>query len=296
MAVQYGLKIIADLESKGLDTDVKKAINKLKAQNLDVFNIRVKTDNDGIKSFSVKARDAFGNITTETGKYAKAVDGVIPPVQNLTTQTEKVGKQTNYFASSMMQSIKTAAQYALSIGLIYKALGELGKGIEYIRELDKEMTAIQVVGDYSNETIKELSSSYNQLARELGRTTIQISRGSLEFIRQGKTIEETNELVRQSAMMAQLGNLSAEDSTEKLTAVMNAYGVEVKDVGRLVDSLVQVDNVASTSIDELTTAMQKSAFSAQEVGVDFHNLTALIGAVSSQTRLSAETIGTALNF
>lgn len=44
----------------------------------------------------------------------------------------------------------------------------------------------------------------------------------------------------------------------------------------------------------MATAMQYSSAIAKETGISFENLAAMIGAVSSNTRLSAEMIGQAL--
>ncbi len=207
--------------------------------------------------------------------------------------TEKATEKQNYFTKSMMQSIKSAAQYALSIGLIYKALGELSKGIDYIRELDKEMRNIQIVAGYTDETIKNLSVGYNSLAREMGATTLEVASGSLEWVRQGKTIEETQELLQSTLMLSKLGAINSASATEYLTSVLNGFKLEAEDAVGVVDKLVAIDNAAATSVEEMAVAFQKSAVSAQKAGVDLSTLAAYVGTVSSVTRLSAETVGTA---
>lgn len=99
---------------------------------------------------------------------------------------------------------------------------------------------------------------------------------SLEFVRQGKTAEETAILIKNSTMMAKLGNMEMADSSESLTSIMNGFKMEVEETGDAVSKLVAIDNVASTSVKELSTAMRYNANLAKEVGVDFDHLAAYI--------------------
>jgi TP901 family phage tail tape measure protein len=112
------------------------------------------------------------------------------------------------------------------------------------------MTKIQflsIPGATSNEEIRTLSSDYNLLAKELGSTTIEISKGSVEWLRQGKSIAETKELLKSTMMLSKLGALESAEATDYLTAVLNSYKLEAKDAERVVDRLISVDNVAATS-------------------------------------------------
>jgi hypothetical protein len=60
----------------------------------------------------------------------------------------------------------------------------------------------------------------------------------LEFVRQGKTAEETAILIKNSTMMSKLGNMEAADATDKLTSIMNGFRLEANETGDVVDKLV----------------------------------------------------------
>ena len=288
---KYQLSVEARLDkSKALDMDLRKKLADMKAQNLDVFNIRTKFDEKGLKNFTIRAKGVDGAVTAVTGSVSKAT-GV---VKNLTTVTDKAGKSTNYFAQGMLQSAKSAAQYALSIGLIYSALAKLGEGIGYIKELDKSLTDAQIVTGYTDAQVDDLASSYNVLAKELKITTLEVAEGSLEFLRQGKTIEETSELVRSSAIMAKLGNLDAAESTKYLTSIMNAYKMEVSELPAIIDKIIQLDNTFATSTQEVAAALQRSAVSGQQAGVSLEELSSMIAVISQVSRREGEVVGTAL--
>jgi len=178
------------------------------------------------------------------------------------------------FTEGMRRSITTVAEYALSTGILYAALNQLKQGIQYIIDLNKVMVDTQLVTGGTAEQMKSLAMDYNNLAREMGSTTKEIAKGSLEFVRQGKSAEDTAILIRSSTMLSKLGNMEAADATEKLTSIMNGFRIEAEETTDVVDKLVGLDNAYATSVDKISTSMKYSSNVAQQVGVDFDHLAA----------------------
>jgi len=293
MGANYTLNLSADLKSTSdVESKLKQKMAEWQAKGLTQIKVRYVLDKDGIKKATASVRDASGNLQ----RYGATLNKTTGEVKELDYVTEGATESTNGFSRQMLQSIKSAAQYALSIGIVYKALQQLQDGVQYIKDLDKEMRNVQIVAGYTDETIQGLAVQYNSLAKEMGATTLEVASGSLEWVRQGKTIEETQELLQSTLMLSKLGNVDAADATEYLTSILNGFKLEAKDSVGVVDKLVAIDNAAATSVEEMAVAFQKSAVSAQAAGVDLETLAAYVGTVSSVTRLSAETVGTSLIF
>lgn len=251
-----------------------------------------------------KSSEQLSRAGDVAGQIKKAVkDEDIHSVRKLNTELsvlknnlEKGRDGFTQFTDGMKESIRQTVQYALSIGLVYGALSQLSQGVEYISQLNKEMTNIQLLqvdGAKTDEQIGSLAMRYNSLAKEVGATTLEVSKGSVEWLRQGKTIEQTQQLLRASLMASKLGALDSAQATEYLTAILNGYQMEAEEATGVVDRLISVDNIAATSFSELATAMQYSAAVANETGVSFNNLVGYIATVSSTTRLAPEMIGQA---
>jgi len=87
--------------------------------------------------------------------------------------------------SQLGKAIQTTIRYATSVGLVTAALSQLKDGIQYIKDLNKELTNIQVLqieGAETDEEIANLSMQYNDLAKSLGSTTIEVTKGSVEWL------------------------------------------------------------------------------------------------------------------
>lgn len=145
------------------------------------------------------------------------------------------------WAEGLKHAMVQTIEYSLTIGALHTALAQLRQGLQYVVDLNKELVSIQVIqaeGAQTPEEIANLASRYNDLARELGATTIETARGSLEWLRQGKSIAETNELLKSTVMLAKLGNLDTAQSTEYLTAIVNGFNKEASESADIVSKLV----------------------------------------------------------
>jgi len=247
----------------------------------------------------IEAAAAFGKMGADdkglTDAYNKVVNlsRALQLAQEKTTQAANANKS---WGASLAGAMKQTIAYAASLGLIRMAQQQLREGLQYIIELNKEMVSIQVLqaeGAQTPEEINSLASAYNDLAKAMGVSTLEIAKGSLEWLRQGKSIAETTELLKASTALSKLGNMSAAEATEYLTSTVNSYKLSTEDAIKVVDKLIAVDNKSATSAMELATALRYSAATAAEAGVSLEQLISYIGVVSSVTRMNAESIGQA---
>ena len=159
-----------------------------------------------------------------------------------------------------------------------------------MKELDKEFTDIQMVTGGTQEETAQLAKEYNGLAKEMGSTTVEVAEGAGEWLRQGKTAEETTTLLKASMTLSKVGAIESSQATELLTSSLNGYKIEAQDAMSIVDKMSAVDLAAATSTEELATALARTANIANDSNVSFDKLIAMIGTVSSVTRRSAETV------
>ena len=251
----------SDPKIQGINTDIKSMISNF----------------DGTKA---SAKEINNEIMHLNSSFSTLSNGI-----------RNVSHDGDDFQQMMAKNIKKVAEWAIATTAIYGTLKQIGEAVQFIKDLNKEMTNIQVVTGMSKKEVTSLAQEFNKLALELSATTIEISSGSLEWFRQGKTIEETSELMRSTMMMAKLGNLDSAQSTEYLTSTLNGFKLEAKDSLEVVDKLTNLDNQYATSVGEIAEALQKSSNSAQQAGVTFDELASYITVLSSVTRKSASSLG-----
>ena len=174
---------------------VEKVLSSAQAK-VDKFGERLKDLGDTQEVMAAKAKAQELQIAIDKGDVA-AVQKLSGEFDVLTARVNQAGNSAYSFGKQVGIAIQRTIEWSMAMGLIYGALNQIKQGIGYLTELDKEMTNIQVVTGATNAEIGELATSYNMLAKEMGGTTVEVAQGSLEWIRQGKTSEETAELLRQ---------------------------------------------------------------------------------------------------
>jgi hypothetical protein len=221
-------------------------------------------------------------------------DDLITQMSNIRTKSTELSgamqqniKDGDGLSTAISKDTKKVLEWMIATTLIMGTLKQLGEGIQYIKDLNKELVNIQIVTGGTAEETAALGLSYNILADELGSTTLEVTKGSLEFIRQGKSIADTNILLRESTKMSKLANLDAAQSTEYMTSIMNGFQLSAGEMGGALDVLIGLDNAYATSAGEISAAMQRSANSAKQAGVSYDELASYITIISSVTRKSA---------
>lgn len=162
-------------------------------------------------------------------------------------------------------------------------------------QLDKVVTDLSVATGDSRSSVKDLLKDYNSMAKQLASTTIQVSQAADDYLRAGKSMKESNQLIKDSIMLSKLGQINSSEATEDLLATMNGFDMSVNQVNDALDAMVAIDMAASTSSGDIATALKYCASSADIAGVSFNKLAAMIGTVQDKTMQSAETVGTFFN-
>jgi len=209
----------------------------------------------------------------------------------LNVNTRDAQKGIRGVTSDIKTAIGKTMSWAVAVGAVYGALNQLKEGITFISDLNNAMTQIRMVSGMTADETERLAVEYNDLAKELKATTLEVSNGALEWVKQGKTAQEAQALVTNSIILSKLAMMESAQATEYLTSIMNGFKLETEDMIGVLDKLVAVDNESATSVGEIAEALKRSSSSARQAGVDFETLVGYVSTVSSVTRRSASSIG-----
>ena len=216
-------------------------------------------------------------------------------VKTAIAESNTKGKEQLTLVDKLKSSFKDYFNNFMSYGLVNNAMNAMTtairQSINAVIELNTAMTDVQMVTGESAEQTAELAHQYSQMAKELGATTTEVANGAAEWLRQGKSVAETNQLLESSMILSKVGAIESSQATELLTSTLNGYKKEANEAMHVVDAMSAVDLAAATSVEELAVALQSTANMARVNGVGFEQLLGMVGAVSEASRRSASVVG-----
>ena len=214
-------------------------------------------------------------------------------------QLNNVSKNTNTTFGKLKTALKeTFSHGKLAMTGYLMALNEINKAArqakETILELDSVVTDLSVAMNDSRDKAYDYLQTLNQQAKELKITTETAAKASDNWLRQGRTIAETNTLVRDSTVLSVLGQIDSADASKYLTSTLNGYKLAAEDAISVVDKLTQVDAMSASSAGSLAETLSKTASAAQMAGVEIDTLIGYAAAIQNTTQDSGSEIGNAL--
>lgn len=212
-------------------------------------------------------------------------------IQNISSEVKATGRTNLNVTEYISGAIKATAGWFVATTVFYQFLHAIQDGVSTVYELSNALNEIRIVTNYTVEETNRLGVEYNNLSKQLGATTQDITKTATEFFRQGLAQEEVNERLQATAKYAKISGLTMQESADLITASTNGTGESVE---HIIDVYSKLGDETAAGADEIGKAMAKVAGSAKVAGIPFEQLSASIATVSSKTRESAETIGNSL--
>lgn len=274
------------------------------AQNNFILNLiaKLKINKSNINSTVKQATKQAQNVANKNkvnlnvnvnGSAIKSAQNYMRMLSNDTQEVNTTfGKLRNTISNTFSSGKVAMTSYLLVLNEINKAASNAK---QTIKEIDSAITDLSIATNQNRESVGGLIKNYNAYAKELASTTTQITTAADDYLRAGKSLEESQALIKDSIMLSKLGKFDSSEATEDLLATMNGFNMSVDEVDRALDAMVAVDMKAATSAGDLATALKYSASSADMAGVSFNKLIAMIGTTQDKTQQSAQTIGTFMN-
>lgn len=213
-------------------------------------------------------------------------------------QQEKAFKKSQSiienFKGGFKDSVARVANYTIAYRALWKIVEISREAINAAKELDEALNSVQMVVMYTNEEMKEMASTYSDLAVQLSTSLTDVIKGADNWLRMGESAANVTELLTASTVLSRVGQIDTADASEYLTSALRGYKLEAEDAMHVIDALSQVDIESASSVADLAEAMQRSANTASVAGVEFEKLIGYIATVKEVTQQSASVIGNAM--
>lgn len=215
-------------------------------------------------------------------------------------QIQEAARKTGNIGMTAIDKFTTAWEKFGGWSLATGALTKIWSGIKEVGtqaiNLDNKITDLTMATGLHKDQLDAVIDSYSDLGDRLNATITDVVASGTEWLKQGKSIAETEQLISSAMILDKIGKIgSSEKSTEYLTSVMKGYKVAAEDTLNVVDKLSAVDMASATDVGGLAEGMSGVAASADLAGVSIDKLLGYLATVGEVTQEGMSQIGTTFN-
>ena len=204
--------------------------------NLPMQKANLKNDYQTYMLNNTKATKQFGvqlielksqiNAISNPQQYQAAQQGFT----SLKKEISAVGATGRSMFGELGNDIKKFAYWTIAGSVLMGFLNSIRQIVTNVADLNTAMVNIQMATGDNIQQAQGLMNTYNQMAKTLGATTVEVADSANSFLRQGKSVEETNTLIRDSMILSKVGMIDSATATQYLTSAMkgNIYSLYVQ--------------------------------------------------------------------
>lgn len=281
------LSQINDTQSKNLATGVaERGANKIAAY-YEANSKAVKKYGASLKELENQYRNA---------KTVEDKNGIENEFSTLKSRISAEGLTGKSGLDEAKRAFKQIGQFAMTYGLIQNTVMQIpSQMISAVKDYDSAMTNMQMATGISNNQAQELMNTYSDIGKQLKVTGVDVATSATEWMKQGKTIEESNKLAQDSIVLSKIGDLSSDDATRTITAAMKSYDLNESQVMDFVDQISAIDMASGTDVGGLANAFNEVAANANQAGISTKQLLSYAAVIGETTQEGMSSVGTSLN-
>lgn len=215
---------------------------------------------------------------------------------NLKSRIDAEGLSGNSWFGELKRATGQIAQFAGVYGMLQNTVMQIPyKAITAVKDYDAAMTNMQMATGISNTQAQELMNTYSDMGKQLKVTGVDVATSATEWMKQGKSIEESNKLAQDSIVLSRIGDLSSDDATRTITAAMKSYDLNESQVMDFVDQISAIDMASATDVGGLADAFNEVAANANQAGISTKQLLSYAAVIGETTQEGMSSVGTSLN-
>lgn len=184
-------------------------------------------------------------------------------LKSYTTQLEKLNDVSGKVASKINDAGESVKKIGGKVSDAGKALAPLsgafaGAGIASSKmsmDFEEAIAKVSTIADETEVPISELEKGIKNLSNQTGISATEIADNVYDAISAGRKTGDALAFVEKSTKLAKAGFADAGNALDVLTTIMNAYGLEAGEVGKVSDMLIQTQNAGKTTVGELASTM-----------------------------------------
>lgn len=236
-----------------------------------------------------KLREELNEAGVDTGNLADENERLQKSYDNLKSSQERL-QRLNEEQQKVKESIgQTKAQLAGTLGVIGGVAAAVYAGpVKAAMDYETALAKVGTIADGTKVPMETMSKEIMALSNSTGIAATALADDVYNAISAGQDTADAVNFVAYSTKLAKAGFAESAQTLDVLTTILNAYGLEADEVGRVSDMLIQTQNKGKVTVAELSSVMGKIIPTAKSNGVALEQITAGYAIMTSKGIAAAE--------
>ncbi len=274
-----------ELEETGEPTEALRRKLERNESQIQQTTAKIKEQEKALDELGEELREAgvnTDNLTGENERLQKSYD-------NLKSSQERL-QRLNEEQQKVKESIgQTKAQLAGTLGVIGGVAAAVYAGpVKAAMDYETALAKVGTIADGTKVPMETMSKEIMALSNSTGIATTALADDVYNAISAGQDTADAVNFVTYSTKLAKAGFAESAQTLDVLTTILNAYGLEADEVGRVSDMLIQTQNKGKVTVAELSSVMGKIIPTAKSNGVALEQITAGYAIMTSKGIAAAE--------
>lgn len=209
------------------------------------------------------------------------------PLGRLTGQITEIDK-------SLAAANARVIAFGAAAGTIFALENAVASLFSTFVNTEKKLQDINVILNLTDKNLASFGSSLFGIAANTAQSFDIVAEAATELSRQGLGVEETLKRTEAALILTRLSGLDAAASVSALTSAINSFQNSTLEATEIVNKLANVDAAFAVSSADLANALARVGSSADDAGISFDELIALVTTAQQITARGGAVIGNSL--
>ena len=275
--------------NKGIDAAARLKLALQEATNATTGKLDLGKFDQQIKKSGMTIKEYGANLAALGPKGQEAFMSLARSVSNAEIPLTRVNSKITELGVVLKNTLK----WQISSSVLHGFMSAVSGAYQYAQDLNESLNNIRIVTGQSADQMDRFAEKANKAAKALNATTTEYSNAALIYYQQGLSDDDVLKRTNTTIKLANVSRESAETVSEWMTAIWNNFDNGTRSLESYADTITALGAATASSADEIAEGLEKFSAIAETVGLSYDYATAALATVTSQTRQSADLVGTA---
>ena len=238
-----------------------------------------------------KVEAAYGKDSREAAQMRTNINNATTALNRMRGESQKLTPKLKTIGDTMQKAGKKMQAVGDKLNKYVAApLGALAAtSVAAFKEVDAGLDIVTKKTGATGQALIDLQESARNVATTIP-TSFETAGSAIGEVNTkfGLVGEDLEDLSMKFVKFADLNDMDVSNAVDKTQKVMQAFGVESKDAGKMLDAMNKVGQNTGISMDTLSSTMVKNAASLRDMGMDAYDAAQFLGQVEMSGATTAD--------